>query len=339
MSNLLTKQRFALVLASYLLLSAMVLCTTPFFGSEALDFREVTAGLFSSKASVDFEIFFYHRVPRVLLAFLVGGALAVSGGALQVVLSNPLAEPFILGIAGGGALGAVMALSVPGLLIHLGPFSTVQLFSLAGCLFCILAIYRFSLGPLGVSMTTILLAGVTINILCGAAILLLRYLVSPHLLVAMDRWMMGGLDVVGYREILALLPLLVPGLGLLLGQAQALNQLAFGEEMAMGHGVTVAWVQKQILLGTGLVAAAAVALAGPIGFVGLIIPHVVRRLSGVDHRVVLPACFCMGGTFLAICDLVARTIVSPTEMPVGIITAMIGGPVFLRMLFKRERLR
>jgi iron complex transport system permease protein len=151
--------------------------------------------------------------------------------------------------------------------------------------------------------------------------------------------MMGGLDVVGYREILALLPLLVPGLGLLLGQAQALNQLAFGEEMAKGHGVNVAWVQKQILLGTGLVAAAAVALAGPIGFVGLIIPHVVRRLSGVDHRVVLPACFCMGGTFLAICDLVARTIVSPTEMPVGIITAMIGGPVFLRMLFKRERLR
>jgi iron complex transport system permease protein len=335
MKGLLTKKRFAVVLASYVFLSTMVLCTTPFFGSESLDFEKVLAGFISHETSVDFDIFFRHRLPRVLLAFVVGGALAVSGGALQVVLANPLAEPFILGIAGGGALGAVIAISVPGLLIHLGPFSTVQLFSLAGCLFCILAIYRFSLGPLGVSMTTILLAGVTINILCGAAILLLRYLVSPHLLVAMDRWMMGGLDVVGYREILALLPLLVPGLGLLLGQAQALNQLGFGEEMAEGHGVHVAWVQKQILLGTGLVAAAAVALAGPIGFVGLIIPHIVRRLSGVDHRVVLPACFLLGGSFLALCDVVARTVVSPTEMPVGIITAMVGGPVFLRMLFRK----
>ena len=337
MTGLLTKRRFFLVLAAYLLVAAIVLCATPFFGSESLDFREVMAGLFSPKTSVDIEIFLHHRIPRVLLAFLVGGALAVSGGALQVVLANPLAEPFILGIAGGGALGAVIAISVPGLLIHLGPFSTVQLFSLMGCLFCILAIYRFSLGPLGVSMTTILLAGVTINILCGAAILLMRYLVSPHLLVAMDRWMMGGLDVVGYRELLALLPLLVPGLGLLLGQAQALNQLAFGEEMALGHGINVDWVQKQILLGTGLAAAAAVALAGPIGFVGLIIPHMVRRLSGADYRIVLPACFFLGGAFLAICDLIARTIVSPTEMPVGIITAMVGGPVFLRMLFKRER--
>jgi iron complex transport system permease protein len=184
-------------------------------------------------------------------------------------------------------------------------------------------------------MTTILLAGVTINILCGAAILLLRYLVSPHLLVAMDRWMMGGLDVVGYREILTLLPLLLPGLGLLFVQSQALNQLAFGEEMAEGHGVHVARVQKQVLLGTGVLAAAAVALAGPIGFVGLIIPHVVRRLSGADHRIVLPACFCLGGAFLTVCDLVARTIVSPTEMPVGIMTAMVGGPVFLRMLFRK----
>lgn len=336
MSINMTRRKVALLLAGYLLLSLVVLCATPFFGSEPLAFRDVAKGFFSKIPTVDFDIFFYHRIPRVLLAFLVGGALAVSGGALQVVLANPLAEPFILGIAGGGALGAVVAISVPGFLLQIGPFSTVQLFSLAGCLFCILAIYRFSLGPMGVSMTSILLAGVTINILCGAAILLLRYLVSPHLLVAMDRWMMGGLDVVGYSELLGLLPLLVPGVGLLLCQAGALNQLALGEEMALGHGVNVALVQKQALLGTGLASAAAVALAGPIGFVGLIIPHAVRRLSGADHRVALPACFCLGGAFLTICDLIARTVVSPTEMPVGIITAMIGGPVFLRLLFTKR---
>lgn len=337
MSAFLTRGRFARVMAAYAVLSACVLVVTPFFGSESLDIRNVLSAVFSGGASVDAKIFFSLRLPRVLLGFLVGGALAVSGGALQVVLANPLAEPFILGIAGGGALGAVVAISVPALLVHLGPFSTVQLFSLAGCLFCILAIYRFSLGPLGVSMTTILLAGVTINILCGAAVLLLRYLVSPHLLVAMDRWMMGGLDVVGYRQILGILPLLIPGLGLLGSQAHALNQLALGQEMALGHGVNVDTVQKQVLLGTGLASAAAVALAGPIGFVGLIIPHAVRRLSGADHRIVLPACFLLGGAFLTLCDLVARTVVSPTEMPVGIITAMVGGPVFLRILFKGRR--
>ena len=114
----------------------------------------------------------------------------------------------------------------------------------------------------------------------------------------------------------------------------ALNQLAFGEEMAIGHGVNVASVQKHIFLGTGLATAAAVSLSGPIGFVGLIIPHAVRRLSGVDHRVVLPASFCLGGAFLILCDLFARTVVSPTEMPVGIITAMIGGPVFLKILLR-----
>lgn len=337
MTALLTRRRFVLVLGAYAASAAAIVVVTPFFGSEGLDFSEVFTGLFSTQSGIDADIFLFHRLPRVLLAFLVGGALAMCGAALQVVLKNPLAEPFILGIAGSGSLGAVAALSVPGLLLHLGPFSSVQLFSLAGCLACIWAIHRFASTTMGVSVTAILLAGVTINILCGAGILLMRYLVSPHLLIAMDRWMMGGLDIVGYRDLLSLLPLIVPGLALLAVHGNALNQLAFGEEMAMGRGVDVSAVQKQVLLGTGLAAAAAVSLAGPIGFVGLIVPHGVRRFSGVDHRLVLPGSFCLGGAFLTVCDLVARTVVAPTEMPVGIITAIVGGPVFLRILFKKNR--
>ena len=120
-------------------------------------------------------------------------------------------------------------------------------------------------------------------------------------------------------------------------QGNSLNQLAFGKEMAAGHGVNITRVQKQVFLGTGLSTAAAVSMAGPIGFVGLIIPHAVRRLTGVDHRVVLPASFCLGGSFLTLCDLIARTVVSPTEMPVGIITAIVGGPVFLKILLKKNR--
>jgi len=337
MTAVLTRKRLAVLIASYALLSAATLLLSPLVGSERLSWNQVVGALLSQVGSVDADIFLYHRIPRVLLAFLVGGSLAVAGSALQVALRNPLAEPFILGITGGGALGAVVAISIPSLLVHVGPFSSVQVFSLLGCILCLGGIYRFATSAMGLSMSTILLAGVTINILCGAAILLVRYLVSPHLLVIMDRWMMGGLDVVGYRELAALLPLAVSGLTLLFIQGNALNQLAFGEEMATGHGVNVTSVQKQIFLGTGLATAAAVSLAGPIGFVGLIIPHAVRRLSGFDHRVVLPASFLLGGSFLTICDLIARTVVAPTEMPVGIITAMIGGPVFLRILLKRGK--
>ena len=337
MTGMLTRKKFFLLMVGYGFLSIIVLSGAPFFGSESLGIANIREALFSDTPHVDANIFLYHRIPRVLLAFLVGGALAVAGSSLQVILRNPLAEPFVLGISGAGAVGAVLIISVPGFSVHFGPFSTVQLFSLLGCILCVGAIYWLARSPLGVSMTTVLLAGVTINILCGAAILLVRYIVSPHLLVAMDRWMMGGLDVVGYREISALLPLLLPGLLLLFLQGHALNQLAFDKEMAMGHGVNVESVQKQVFLGTGLATAAAVSLAGPIGFVGLIIPHAVRRLSGVDHRIVLPASFCVGGSFLTVCDLFARTVVAPTEMPVGIITAIIGGPVFFRILLKTSR--
>jgi iron complex transport system permease protein len=336
MTAILTPKRLALLMAGYALSSVVVLVIAPFFGSERLAVDNVATALFSNRVHIDAEIFFYHRVPRVLLAFLVGGSLAVAGSALQVVLRNPLAEPFILGIAGSGAVGAVVAISVPGLFVHMGPFSSVQLLSLLGCVVCIWGIYRLASSPVGMSMATILLAGVTINILCGPTILLVRYLVSPHLLVAMDRWMMGGLDVVGYGELSGLLPFLLPGLVLVFVTGNSLNQLTLGEEMAIGHGVNVAFVQKQVLLGTGLATAAAVSLAGPIGFVGLIVPHAVRRLSGVDHRVVLPASFCLGGSFLTICDLAARTVVAPTEMPVGIITAAVGGPIFLKILLTRK---
>ncbi len=336
MTTLLTRKQFIWVVGGYVFVSLGLLIIAPLFGSESLSLTRVVNGLFSDGTAVDSEIFFSHRVPRVLLAFLVGGSLAVAGNALQVVLRNPLAEPFILGIAGGGALGAVIAISIPGLLVRLGPFSSLQVFSLFGCLMCVWAIYRFSSVHGEISMTTILLAGVTVNILCGAAILLVRYLVSPHLLVAMDRWMMGGLDVVGYGELSTLFPLLLPGLFLIFIHGNSLNQLALGKEMALGHGVDVTAVHKQVLFGTGLASAAAVSLAGPIGFVGLIIPHAVRRLSGSDHRIVLPGAFCTGGAFLTVCDIVARTVVAPTEMPVGIITAMIGGPVFLKILLKKQ---
>lgn len=332
-----TPGRMALALAAYLLLAGLVLGLSPLFGAERLDFGQALAGLFAdgpARESIDAALFWRHRVPRCLLAFLVGGALGIAGAGLQAVLANPLAEPFVLGVAGAGAVGAVSALLLPWLHASFGPLGTVQLLALAGSLVALAAIFRLADGPAGLSPATVLLAGVTINILCGAVILLLRYLARPDVLVSMDRWLMGGLSVLGYREIAALLPLALPGAGLLLWLAPALNQLGFGRELAMAQGVAVDRVQRLALLGAGLCTAGAVSLAGPIGFVGLMAPHAVRRFSGPDHRLLLPGSFLLGGALLTFCDTSARTLMAPAELPVGVVTALLGGPFFLALLHK-----
>ena len=318
--SLLTPARCLLRIAAYAVPCLAVLAVAPLVGSHR------------TTSTILWDL----RVPRVVLGFLAGGTLALAGASLQVILRNPLATPYTLGVTGGGALGAFIAFATPGLTLTLGPLSTVQLFALAGCGLTLGLIYVLARRPQGISMGMLLLAGVTIGILCGALILLVRYLVSPHVLLAMDRWVMGGLDVVGYRELSGVLPFLLPGLGFLVLQMPVLNHLSLGEEMAAGHGVDVAAVHREVFLGAGLATAAVVSVTGPIGFVGLIVPHAVRRLSGFDHRVILPASFLLGGAFLVACDALARTIVAPSEMPVGILTALIGGPIFIHILLRRR---
>ncbi len=331
MNRGLTCGRWLLVLAAYSVPAVLALAAAPLVGPESLDPSAVLSG-FGPGAPVDAAIFWQHRLPRCVLAFIVGAALAASGAGLQAVLANPLAEPYVLGISGAGAVGAVAAMLLPGLMWSLGPFSSVQALALAGCLLCLAGIRRLASDRL--SPATVLLAGVTINILCGAGILLLRYLARPHVLVSMDRWLMGGLSVFGWSEVLAILPLALPGLGLLLWQTPSLNHLAFGRELAMGQGVDVDRVQARVLLASGLCAAGTVALAGPIGFLGLMVPHAVRRLSGPDHRILLPGSIFLGGALLALCDTLARTVAAPAELPVGVVTALLGGPAFILLLVK-----
>ncbi len=309
---------------------------TPWIGAEHISADHVIQYL-KGTSNPEGDIFWYQRIPRVLLALLAGGTLAVVGACFQVLFHNPLVEPFTLGISGGSALGAFLAIALPSLWITLGPFSTVQLFAVVGAAASLALIYSFARRTQGMAVHTLLLAGVTISIICSGAILLLTYLSSPHEVVVFQRWMMGGIDVVGFQELITLCPLLFPGLGLLFFHASDLNNIALGEEMAMGHGVAVKTVQRNIFIGGGLSTAAVVSLVGPIGFVGLIIPHAVRRLSGFDQRVVLPCSFLLGGAALAACDSLARTILAPTELPVGIITAIIGGPLFIYLLVKIRR--
>jgi len=311
-------------------------CICPFFGAEHLEVQRIVDG-WLGQPSVDADIFFLQRLPRVGVALLTGGALALTGAVLQVLLRNPLAEPFTLGITGGSALGAVTALSVPWLRLAWGPFDTVQAAALVGGGTVALFMYVAARRQGRFSMNVLLLAGVTISIFCSSLIMLVRYLVNPHLLVQLDRWLMGGLDIAGYRELATMLPLLLPGLALLLIQATALNHLALDEDFALGHGVDVEAVRREAFIGGSMATAAVVALAGPVGFVGLVTPHMVRRLCGYDHRYVLPASFLLGGALLAVCDTLARTLAAPAEVPVGIVTAVFGCPAFFYILLRMQR--
>ena len=319
------------VFFGYLLVFLAAAALTPWFGAESIGIQDA-ADYFTPQSRPLSEIFWLQRIPRLLLALIAGGTLAVVGASFQVMFHNPLVEPFTLGISGGSALGAFIAISWPSLWVLWGPFSTVQIFAALGAGAVLFLIYTLARRSSGISVTVLLLAGVTISIICSGAILLLTYLASPQSLVVFQHWMMGGIDILGFRELGFLAPLLLPGLSLLFLHARDLNHLALSEEMAMGHGVAVGAVRRDIFIGGGLATAAVVSLVGPIGFVGLIVPHAVRRMSGFDQRMVLPASFLLGGAVLAVSDTIARTLIAPTELPVGIITAILGGPLFIYLL-------
>ncbi len=319
----------------YLLLCIAVLLLLPWIGAEKLSWEQVLLHL-QGDSTADGLILLRQRLPRILLAIITGGALAMTGAALQVLFRNPLAEPWTLGISGGAAIGAFAGQLFPAININLGPFNSVQGFALLGAAGAMLLVWSFAQRPGTITTHTLLLAGVTISIVSGGIMMLMAYFVSPFQLVSFHRWMMGGFDVIGYREVVSLLVLGLPGLLLLGSMAREYNHLAFSEEMALGHGVDVARVQKLTFIGAGLATAACVSVAGPIGFIGMVVPHIVRNISGYDYRVVLPGAFLLGGTLLAVCDGIARTVIAPTEIPAGIITAIIGGPVFLYLLARKD---
>ncbi|MGD2174495.1 MAG: iron ABC transporter permease [Candidatus Brocadiaceae bacterium] len=285
----------------------------------------------------DANIVLMQRLPRVLMGLLAGGGLAVAGAVFQALLRNPLATPHTLGVSAGGALGAVVAISLGLSGPALAGLSSVQFFALVGALVNIGIVYLLARRSRAMSPLRLLLAGVTLGLICSALIMFVRFVSDPHKLVMVDRWLMGGLDVHGYRSVGAVLPFFLPGLLLMVSQANALNQLALGEEMAGGRGVSVGAVQREAFLAGSALTAAVVSVAGPIGFVGLLVPHALRGLFGPDHRLLLCLSFFGGGAFLAAADTVARAAFAPSELPVGVLTAMLGGPFFLLLLVTRMR--
>jgi len=304
-----------------------ILVIGPLIGSHDAGLDELAAG-----NRVAARIVWQLRLPRLLLALLAGGALAVCGAAFQTLFGNPLAEPYTLGVAGGAALGAVLAqqlLSAAGL----GGLPVVAMASFGGALVASAVIVFVARRR---STATLLLAGVAVALTSSALILFVQYLADFSRTFRMVRWMMGGLAVVGYREVLWVAPWIILGVLALFVLRRELDQLATGEELAASRGVDLGRLRMSVVAVISLMVGALVAVTGPIGFVGLIVPHWVRRGVGHAHARVLPAAFLAGGAFLAVCDLLARRILAPADLPVGVLTAIVGGPFFLWLLLRRD---
>ncbi len=276
----------------------------------------------------DFAILFRARLPRVLLGAVVGGALACSGASLQALLGNPLADPHLLGVSAGAAVAGAIAL-----MAGADPVSPlVPLAAFAGALGTVASVFLIARTAGRTSPYAILLVGVVCNALGAAAIMLVNAIASYTQAQGILFWIMGSLTAQSYGLVaLAGLYALV-GAGVLLRHAQHLNLLAAGEEGALTLGVDVEAVRRAVFLAAALLVGAAVAVSGMISFVGLIVPHLLRLLLGPDLRVLLPASFLGGAAFLVWADTVARTAFAPSELPVGVVTALLGGPFFLFLL-------
>ncbi|MCZ6726125.1 MAG: iron ABC transporter permease [Acidobacteria bacterium] len=318
--------RFGLLTAFWL----AALIAAPLLGKHVIGLAAVLG-----PGSAEHVIFWHIRLPRVLLALAAGGALAASGLAFQTLFRNPLAEPYTLGVASGAALGAVAAIELGAGGATLLGLSSVGVSSFAGAALVSLLILGLA-ARRRFTTATLLLAGIAMSLTCSALILFLQYRADFTQSFRMVRWMMGGLAVVGYREVLWLAPWVVAGLAVLLSLRWDLNLLLTGEEVAASRGVDLSRVRWLVLLAASGMVGALVAVVGPIGFVGLIVPHILRGWLGHDHLLLLPACVLGGGAFLALCDLVGRTVIAPAELPVGVVTALLGGPFFLWLLLTRR---
>ena len=329
------RARLAMTLAAYGGLTVATCLLAPLVGSTPISLSRVFDRSIPFADNVDAQIFFVARMPRVLAGAVVGAALASAGVVLQALLRNPLATPFTLGVSAGAALGAILAISF-GAAATLGPFSPVPLASLAGAFLAAAVVYAMATRP-GRAMSTsvLLLAGVTLNSFFSALILFVQYMADFTEAYRTLRWMMGDLDVGSFEPILGALPLIAGAFLVFAALPSSLNLLSVGSDIAATRGVDVARTQRLAFISAALATSAAVSLAGPIGFVGIVVPHLVRLLTGVDHRIVLPASALFGASFLVACDLVARTVLAPVEVPVGIITATLGGPFFLWLLLRR----
>lgn len=345
----LTARRYLAWLAIWCALLAAVVVVSPGIGSSSGDvgLRDAwRACLNGDTGSVDYWIAFNLRLPRTLLAITAGITLALAGCVFQVLFRNALATPYTLGISSGGSLGALAAIKF-GVTFSILGISGVSVAAFAGAAVVIAVLFAFTRGTRRLSTNELLLAGVTMGLFCSAMMMLVTYLSDTRETFAIVRWMMGSLDTVGNIELRSSLPLIVPSWIVLAASARSLNQYTLGEEPAAARGVNVARLQAVCIFFASLATAAVVAICGPIGFVGLVVPHAMALIVGRDCRVLLPASALMGGVFLAVCDWLSQLAMvwvgaisgrdlGSTILPIGVVTAVVGVPIFLALLHRRS---
>ena len=307
------RRRIVTVVALFAIGAIAVVLWAPTVGSTSLSLAKAFDRSIPWEENVDAQIFFVARLPRVLSGAIVGASLAAAGVVLQAMLRNPLATPFTLGVSAGGALGAMLAIAF-GLEVGMMGVSSIPIASFAGSLLAIGIVYWLaSSQKRGLSTNVLLLAGVTLNSFFSALILFVQYMSDFTQSFRTVRWLMGDLDVGNYTPILAALPFIVAAFAVFAVLPRTLNLLTLGEDVAAARGVEVVRTQRLAFLSASLATGAAVSLGGPIGFIGIVVPHLVRLMVGSDHRIVLPAAALFGAAFTVVCDLAARTIMAPLE--------------------------
>jgi iron complex transport system permease protein len=327
--------RFTLILASLFVLLLVSLAVGLALGPSGVGVSELARVLMGpGDAGVQSDIIWRIRLPRIAMAALVGASLATSGVVFQALLRNPLADPFILGISGGAALAAVAVLSLGGL-VGLGS-GAVPPAAFAGSVAATFLLYIVAGARGRVSATSLLLTGVVFNAFASAAIVFLASLSGMADGSRVFLWLIGNLALGRIELAGAVAILLALGLGTAIALSKSLNLLSLGDEPAALLGVPAETHKRILLVASSLMVGAAVSVSGLIGFVGLIIPHLLRLLIGPDHRVLVPASALAGAAFLVVCDTVARTLLGGRELPVGAITALLGGPLFLALLRRQS---
>jgi iron complex transport system permease protein len=327
------RRRIVQTVLAFGALAAVTCVMAPLVGSTRVSLTRALDRSVPFTDNVDAQIFFVARLPRVLAGAVVGATLASAGVVFQALLRNPLATPFTLGVSAGASLGAMLVI-IFGAPAAVGPWS-LPLASLIGAVFASTLVYWLATAPgRPLSTAVLLLAGVTLNAFFSALILFVQHLADFTQVYRATRWLMGDLDVGGVQPIVAALPLVLLAFLLFALLPSSLNLLSIGGDAAAARGVDVLRTQRLAFVSASMATSAAVSLAGPIGFVGIVVPHLVRLIVGVDHRLVLPASALFGAAFLVACDLVARTVMAPVEVPVGVVTALLGGPFFLWLLVR-----
>lgn len=315
------------------LLGAAIVLVLPlglFLGSVEMTPGEVLAVLGGGGTDAHREILLQFRLPRLLLGCLLGGGLGLAGATFQALLRNPLAEPYILGVSGGAAVGAVSVLALG--LTTLGSWA-LPLAAFAGALLAIVLVFRVATATgRALDVRVLLLAGVVVGAFFAAVISFILAVSDARTVRSAILWMMGTLYGADWGDVGVAAVYTLPTALLLMGMARALNTLSVGEETALYLGTEVERVKRTAFAAASLVTAAGVAVAGVIGFVGLVVPHALRLVVGSDHRVLLPLSFLLGAAFLSGADVVARVLLAPTEIPIGVVTALVGVPIFLVLL-------